>query len=394
LRPITRLGLSILVPGLLSCSGNDATGPNPHPQPSPNRLALGSRHVCAVRAVDLACWGRGTEGQLGIGVTPVDTTPAVIAGAPELISLVSGPTHTCGLEATRVAWCWGSNTYGELGSSNTDQQCGATVCQMSPVAAADGMLFSELAAGLDFTCGLTIVGTVYCWGLNDTGQLGNASTGADCGGLRCSLAPVVAAQGKTFLTITAGQSHICGLDKKGVAWCWGYEALPIPGGHPNPSFLPNPRKVTGAPPFNRIKAGGYHTCALTESGEAWCWGIDALGAGSSKLESAKPVPVSGGHRFEELAAARFSSCGRTASGQVFCWGPNPDGEIGNLPVGSTSRFDVPTIIQGAMVFQTVAGGGSTYCGVTDQGQTACWGRGIEGQLGSGHVSSTAPVLVP
>jgi hypothetical protein len=75
-----------------------------------------------------------------------------------------GPTHTCGLEATRVAWCWGSNTYGELGSSNTDQQCGATTCQMSPVPAADGMLFSELAAGLDFTCGLTMWGRCIAGG--------------------------------------------------------------------------------------------------------------------------------------------------------------------------------------------------------------------------------------
>jgi hypothetical protein len=65
------------------------------------------------------------------------------------------------------------------------------------------------------------------------------------------------------------------------------------------------------------------------------------GGGNQQAESAKPVPVSGSHRFEELAAARFSSCGRTANGQVFCWGPNPDGEIGNLPVGSTSRFRRP-----------------------------------------------------
>lgn len=341
------------------------------------------------------CWGRGVEGQLGIGAAPLDSTPTIVAGAPALASLVGGSNHMCGLLGNGEAWCWGSNGKGELGSTVTNQLCGALPCQMSPVPAAPGLKFRILAAGVEFTCGLATDGRVYCWGLNDTGQLGNATTGTGCGGLRCSATPVVAAGGKKFSTIAAGRSHVCGLTSEGTAWCWGYEALPIPGGHPNPSFLPNPRCVTGAPPFDRISAGGYHTCAITPSDAAWCWGIDALGAGPTTLGSADPVPVIGGHRFRDIAVGRFSTCGLDGSGVAFCWGPNGSGEIGNLPVGSTIRFDSPIQISGSLRFEDLAGGigAHNYCGITTQGQTACWGQGLEGELGSGHSNSTTPVIV-
>ncbi|MEP7326566.1 MAG: hypothetical protein ABI836_11500 [Gemmatimonadota bacterium] len=389
MKPSSTIAVLLFPIALASCS--DATGPSP--KPSLSTLALGTNTACRVQAGSIGCWGRGVEGQLGIGLALPDTTPAVIPGAPALTSLAGGSTHMCGLEANGAAWCWGSDLMDELGSSVTDEQCGSTTCQTTPVLAATGLRFRELALGNNFTCGLATDGKVYCWGLNDTGQLGNASTGTSCGGLRCSADPVVAAGGKQFSAITAGLSHICALDRDGVAWCWGYEALPIPNGHPNPSFLPNPRRVTGAPPLIRINAGGYHTCALTESGAAWCWGIDALGAGPSPLESAKPVLVDGGHDFVEIASARFTSCGRDRSGAVFCWGPNTSGEVGNQPVGSTSRFDSPARISGSFLFRSLAPGGSTYCGITDAGETVCWGRGVEGELGSGHANSTVPIVV-
>lgn len=390
--PSKYLAALVTIVAMMSCS--DASGPNPNPEPELARLAMGTRHACRIDTGSVVCWGHGAEGELGIGLTPLDTTPVIMAGAPSLSSITGGSTHMCGLETTGKAWCWGSNLFGELGSALPDEQCGAAACQTSPAPAATGLRFRTLATGTNFTCGLATDGKVYCWGLNDTGQLGNANTGTACGGLRCSADPVVAAGGRNFSAISAGLSHICALAPDGVAWCWGYEALPIPNGHPNPSFLPNPRRVTGAPPFTRINAGGYHTCALTEDDTAWCWGIDALGAGPSPLESAKPVLVDGGHRFVEIASARFTSCGRDRSGAAWCWGPNGSGEVGNQPVGSASRFDTPARISGSFLFRALAPGSSTYCGITDQDQTVCWGRGLDGELGSGHANSTTPVVVP
>lgn len=377
---------------LLAACSSDSSGPSVHAELA--RLAVGTHHACLADGPTVTCWGRGLEGQLGVGATPADSTAVTVTGAPALASLALGGTHSCGLDADGAAWCWGSNQFGEITDAVADLACGAIPCRPTAGPAATGFTFQMLVAGLSFTCGLARDGRVYCWGLNDTGQLGNEDVLTGCGGLPCSSTPVLAAGGRRFRAITAGQSHVCGLDAEGTAWCWGYEALPIPGGHPNPSFLPNPRRVTGAPPFSRISAAGYHTCALTGQGIAWCWGIDALGAGPNTLESAEPVRVSGNHRFQALATARYTTCGIEESDVVFCWGPNGSGEVGNEPVGSSQRFDDPAQISGSLTFSAIAGGGSTYCGMTTLAQVACWGRGIEGELGSGHANSTTPVLVP
>lgn len=386
-----RLRPCVLAALVLGCS--DATGPSPKPNLA--QLVLGSHFACSLKAGDIACWGRGDVGQLGLGVAPIESTPELMPSPPALGSLAGGYSHMCGLEANGQAWCWGSNLMGELGSTVPDQQCGADPCQMSPVPTAPALRFKQLALGVNFTCGLATDGRVYCWGLNDTGQLGTANTGTGCGGLRCSPTPVLAAGGKRFATIAAGRSYLCGLTPDGTGWCWGYESLPLPNGHPNPSFMPDPRKVTGAPRFVRISAGGYHTCALTPNDEAWCWGIDALGAGPSKLESAVPVKVSGGHRFQEIAVGRITTCGLERSGAVYCWGANGNGEIGNPPVGSTIRFEVPTAISSPLRFVDLAGegGAHNYCGVTTGGDTVCWGKGTEGELGSGNSDSITPIIV-
>ncbi|MEO8199412.1 MAG: hypothetical protein ABI679_02720, partial [Gemmatimonadota bacterium] len=310
--------LSLLLLATLSACGRDSSGPSIKPLAA--RLDLGARHGCLTTTASLVCWGQGTEGQLGIGPISGDTTPVTLPSSVSLVSIAAGATHTCGLDESGAAWCWGSDTYGELGSDAVDTSCGGIACVGTPVRAATGLTFTSLAAGVSFTCGLTANGTVYCWGLNDTGQLGT-SNDVTCGGIRCSPAPALAAGGAKFGAIAAGQQHVCALRTDGQAACWGYDGLLEDGRHINAQFLPEVRARTGPPPLVRISAGGYHTCAATEQGDAWCWGIDALGAGASVLESVRPIRVTGGHHFTSIAAARFTVCGLDSNGTAWCWGP-------------------------------------------------------------------------
>jgi hypothetical protein len=171
-----------------------------------------------------------------------------------------------------------------------------------------------------------------------------------------------------------------------VISCWGLN--------------PNTRHVTDTPEivdadhaFARVAAGGLHACALDLDGNASCWGIDALGAGSSVLESATPVAVTGAHNFQALASGRYSSCGIDQEGAAWCWGDNTDGATGNEPVVSGTRFDDPVRVSGSFQFKSISAGSTTYCGVTTTGTTACWGRGTEGQLLNGGTGSTEPVVV-
>jgi alpha-tubulin suppressor-like RCC1 family protein len=377
---------------LVACSNGDGLSPT-DPASAPV-LALGDRHVCLAEPSRTRCWGAGADGQLGIGVTPNDTTPVVLPDGAVFVALAAGQAHTCGIDASGGVFCWGSDRDGQLGLGGVaPESCGAFPCSTRPRPIAGNLRFLALAAGLRFTCGLATDRTVYCWGLNDVGQLGTVADRDSCGDGRCSRVPLAAAAGRSYVSITAGLSHVCALDPRGTAFCWGYKGLIVAGQHTNATFTPDAAPVAGVT-FTGLSAGGYHTCGVTAGGSASCWGIDALGAGPAVLESATPVAVIGGIRFRAVYSARFTTCGLDGEGAAFCWGPNISGEIGTGPVGTLQRFDQPEPVSGGLRFRTLDPGNSTYCGITDQEATFCWGRGEFGELGSGHANVTTPVQVP
>ena len=376
-------GLAFLLISCAACS--DSSGPSSTPPLA--ALALGPGHVCQIAAAITSCWGAGALGQLGIGSLPADTTPLALEGTPAFVSIAAGQSHTCAVDADGAAWCWGSNSHGELGTGTlADETCGSFPCQTRPARVATNQRFRSLTAGVWFTCGLTTSGAVLCWGANDASQLGNDATSDSCEGLACSRTPVLAAAGARFADVSAARASTCALDQDGTVWCWGLDVM-------THRFSDQPARLNSDVKFVRLAAGGLHTCALTSDHSAWCWGIDALGAGAGTLESDHPVQVTGAHKFTLLASGRFTTCGMDQAGIVWCWGANTDGAAGNEPVGAEIRFDDPVQVSGSLRFTAIAGGSTTYCGVTTTGSTACWGRGAEGQLVNGHQSSTLPVVI-
>jgi alpha-tubulin suppressor-like RCC1 family protein len=356
-------------------------------------MALGDRHACLSRQSRTSCWGAGPEGQLGIGVTPVDTTPTLLPDSIPFVALAAGQAHTCGLDASGAAFCWGSDRDGQLGlGAPAAERCNALPCATRPQPVAGSIRFRALTAGLRFTCGLTVDGLAYCWGLNDAGQLGTAADAETCVEGRCSHTPLAEASGRTFTSITAGLSHVCALDRESTTFCWGWDGPSGTGSGHHSTFTPDAYPVEG-PTFRQLSAGGYHTCGLENDGSAYCWGIDAIGAGPTLLESDHPVAVIGGIRFRSLHAARVTVCGLDTSGAAYCWGPNPSGEIGREPVGGLQRFDEPVAVSGGLRFELLEPGSSTYCGITADEAVFCWGRGEYGELGAGNSNSTSPVAV-
>jgi alpha-tubulin suppressor-like RCC1 family protein len=382
---------TLLVLAFIACSGGDILDPTP--PPSGTLMALGERHVCLTREARTLCWGEGSDGQLGIGSTPVDTTPTALLDSIEFVALAAGNAHTCGLDPNGAAFCWGSDRDGQLGlGASAAERCSALPCAIRPQPVAGNLHFRELAAGHRFTCGITVDDSVYCWGLNDVGQLGTEADGETCVEGRCSHTPLAEASGRKFTSITAGLSHVCALDREATTFCWGWDGPAGTGEGHHPTFTPNAYPVDG-PAFRQLSAGGYHTCGLKSDGSGYCWGIDAIGAGPTLLESNEPVLVIGGIRFGSMYSGRNSVCGLNTDGAAYCWGPNPNGEIGTEPVGSLQRFDQPVAVSGGLRFQTLGAGYATYCGITKDEAVFCWGRGENGELGAGHSNSSSPVAV-
>jgi alpha-tubulin suppressor-like RCC1 family protein len=175
-------------------------------------VAAGSFHTCGLTAAGEAyCWGQNFQGQLGNGNTGSGADspiPVRVDFAGSFASLSLGDRHSCGLTTGGEAWCWGDNPYGQVGD-------GTTVRAPIPVRVQFEGSFESVIAGNFHSCGLTSSGTAYCWGRNDEGRIGNGQAGSN------ELVPVPVAFEGSFVELTGGGAHTCGITSQGWAYCWG-----------------------------------------------------------------------------------------------------------------------------------------------------------------------------
>jgi alpha-tubulin suppressor-like RCC1 family protein len=387
---------------LLLAGCGDATAPAGVPTPTTGAtLSIGGRHGCRVTPDGhTLCWGRADAGQLGIGVTPLRSTPVEVAASDaHFTSVAAGGLHTCGLTAAGQAWCWGQNGVGQAGlPAAITQPCGEPIhgwqCVPGPHAIETTLRFDALVAGASNTCGFAREGVIYCWGSNAAGQLGPASPDT-CDGAPCSRTPVpLPAEPRLRVLALGSAAHICGLTAQGMAHCWGSNSGGQLGLGTVGGTHTAPEAVTGGLEFKAIAVGGEHTCAVGTDGAAWCWGRDILPAGEGGVSlSAVPVAIENSPAFVDLITGTFAACGRTASGSVSCWGVNASGEIGITPTGLNTRYDTPQPMSGDPHWTRIAGSLSTFCGLDEAGGTWCWGLGRDGELGADLDYSTLPVRI-
>jgi alpha-tubulin suppressor-like RCC1 family protein len=245
--------------------------------------------------------------------------------------------------------------------------------------------YNALAAGGEFSCGISTAGTPYCWGRNDRGQIGN-------GNLTDQISPALVAGGLEFAAIGLGKSHACGVDPSDRPFCWGENADGQLGdGTTSDRHTPNP--VDGGLDFNRIYGGESHSCAVTPNGAAYCWGRNdggQLGDGTT-ADRDTPVPVTGSISFASLTLGSRHTCGLSTGGIVYCWGDNGNGQLGD---GTKTRHSSPVPVAGGGSWITVTVGQDFGCALRPGGNASCWGRNDKGQVGDGTTQDrTSPTPV-
>jgi len=359
-------------------------------------ISAGWLHSCGVEAGNIGlCWGAGFDGRLGNGTTdhPVDHPRPVSTAAFAQIS--GGFQHSCGTTPAGVAYCWGKELVGELG----DGVSSAT--RPAPVLVSGGLSFAAVSAGNNFSCGVTAAGVGYCWGAGTSGRLGT-------GGFADDSTPAPVNGGLTFAMITTGKDvelapigngFACGLTTIGSAYCWGNNSHGELGDSGSSSHSA-PVPVAGGLTFATLSAGYQHVCGVTTGGAAYCWGNGSSGqlGNGSAVGANVPVPVSGGLQFTRIAAGGSHSCGVTTGGDAYCWGGNGLGQLGTgvfAPDFSPPQT-TPVAVTGGLKFEQLAAGAAHTCAISTRFVIYCWGRGIDGQLGSGLQNKAAPtpVFVP
>jgi len=198
---------------------------------------------------------------------------AVAAGI-SFVTLGDGDVgvHSCGITTTAAAYCWGANSYGQLGDGVPTRD------PVTPTKVLGDVLFTAIAVGALHTCGLAQGGVAYCWGAGSDGELGD-------GRFESSSVPVPVAGGLTFTDLTAGDFYSCGIATSGAAYCWGNGwdgkvgngSVPHFNSDDDEIFFGEPSLVVGDHTFSSIDATFFHTCALTIQGAAYCWGWNAFG---------------------------------------------------------------------------------------------------------------------
>ncbi|MFZ4656048.1 MAG: C13 family peptidase [Caldilineaceae bacterium] len=354
-------------------------------------LTAGASHTCALIGNDkIQCWGDNWRGQLGNGSNDTSQRPVTVSGlAGNVTAVVAGGYHTCALAGGAV-FCWGSNEYGQVGDGTEAHRATPT-----PVSGLESGVIA-LAAGMEHTCALRTTGAIFCWGRNQSGQLGNGVAGDEAK----QNTPVAVNLDKIATAITAGREHTCARLQSGGVICWGangegqlgdgsttMRATPVTVGN----------LTTGV---TAIVAGGFHTCALQTTGAttAFCWGGNWRGAlGNGAVNRSTPVEVLGLRAgVAALAAGGHHTCAvvdaLSGRGSVQCWGENYKGQLGD---GEALYRSQPTTVSNLPAPVTrVAAGGEHVCAV-GTAKLSCWGLNWAGQLGlAASEISNMPVEVP
>jgi alpha-tubulin suppressor-like RCC1 family protein/uncharacterized protein YjdB len=302
-------------------------------------------------------------------------------------SVSAGADFSCGVTPLGSAYCWGRNAGGALGSGSLLNSTTPVAVTMPP-----GVRFDSVSAGGDHACGLTPDGAIYCWGSNGSGQLGTGDLTSRS--KPTAVAAPLGAPSVRYSSVAAGVQFTCARATSELAYCWGLNFDGQLGNAENAGFTtPNPRplEVLGGP-FDVVSAFRGHACALSDVGFAVCWGSNTTGqlgrGGATSPGDFAPAQISGSRRFSDIAAGAGHACAiGLLDRAAYCWGDNAAGQLGTTLGGGAVLATFPVEVSGSRSFVAIAAGDALTCAVTAAGGGFCWGSNEFGQLGINSVTA-------
>ena len=356
-------------------------------------IAVGRQHSCAIIGTSgsVRCWGRNDGGQLGNGTSSQTINhPVAVSGLVNVVALTAGDSHTCAVRVDETVWCWGDNLEGQVGNG------GIGSFALVPVQV-NNLLAVAVEAGAIHTCALRTDSSVSCWGANGLGELGNNSFLPS--NVPVSTARLSATPGVGAVDLAAAGSFTCARLSDASVSCWGDNGSGQFGNGASGINVLSPVPVASnvSPTVVALATGSRHACAILASGTVSCWGSDAggqLGDGGNAPSIPLPgPPVPGITDAVEITAGLKFTCALIVGGTVRCWGDNAFGQHGD-GTNSPQGIDFVTDITGTFLGHGVTAGNQFTCGRRGSGASACWGAGTQGQLGdSANTSSSNPVAI-
>jgi len=304
-------------------------------------VSLGVSHALAIHGMGVvSAWGENGTGQLGDGTTAARAAPVVVAGLPPIARVAAGWNFSLALAGDGTLWSWGSDARGQLGQGATTSTSPTPV----RVVSLPTMAITAIAAGGGHALALMSDGSVWAWGDNAEGQLGDGTT--------TSRSASVRVVGLTSVTaIAAGTAHSLALRADGTVWAWGKNTSGQLGdGTTAPRLIA--QRVAGLPSVTAVAAGYAHSVARAVDGSLWGFGDSGQGQLATGPEAplGTPSPHPTAARVGSLAGVSDVAAGIdhtlavTTDGRVWAFGGNEVGQLGDDGVGTTARPRVDTVV--------------------------------------------------
>jgi alpha-tubulin suppressor-like RCC1 family protein len=338
----------------------------------------GDSHTCAARFGVLYCWGANADGRLGQGEGDDKdrSAPARVGPDADWIAVATGVAHTCALKQDGSVWCFGANTFGQLGQG-TQASSAVPLPVVLPAKAV------QLSSEANTVCVVLEDGALYCWGRNFEGNigLGDQHPGVD------QLLPIRSGTASDWSAIGTGDGHTCGVRAPGSLFCWGRNSASNLGlGQTVDVQLRSATRVGTQQDWSFVASGQDGSCAIGAAGSLFCWGGNGsgnLGLGDRELRQAPTLlaapSAAGGWR--SVSIDTFHACAVSLAGDLYCWGRNIEGQLGTGDLDD--RLEPARINQGdGQGYESAVVGRFSSCAVTTDSHILCSGENVSGQLGT------------
>jgi alpha-tubulin suppressor-like RCC1 family protein len=318
------------------------------------QVSSGGSHTAAVKTDGtLWTWGNGANGRLGNAVTTGNiSTPVTTSGGQNNWKQVSsGGSHTAAIKTDGILWSWGNGANGRLGTN-------ATTTESSPVTpfvfsfSLDIITWKEVSAGYSHTSAIKTDGTLLVWGSGSSGQLGNAVT------TDISRPVTTFAGGTNWKQVSSGGFHTAAIKTDGTLWIWGSNSTGQLGNADTTTRSTPVTTFAGGTNWKQVSSGTDHTSAVKTDGTLWTWGNGGDGRlGNAVTTGTTSTPVttfSGGNNWKQVSSGGSHTAAVKTDGTLWTWGSGGNGQLGNAV---TTNISTPvTTFSGGTNWKQVSSG--------------------------------------
>lgn len=343
-------------------------------------VSAGARQTCAIdTSHQLWCWGVSEYGALAQkDVTKVDV-PTRVASDEHWLSVSVGQDHACGINDKSSLYCWGSNTASQVGAGDKSRYEIPV-----PLELFEGG-WKSVSAGATHTCAI-YKEQLYCWGWGVNGQLGlRTQTRAE------KPQQVMPEEERQWLSVSVAAEYSCAVEGKYGLHCWGLNTYGLLGIGDRPEYrIPTQVQSGVVRDFGSVSAGQSHTCGVLRDGNLLCWGRGKSGQlGLGQLGDRKFPEYVEGKGYRQVSAGVKHTCAVNDEKQLFCWGDGKGGLLG-FEENDLLKSANPRLVdeKGEQDWLEVSAGDMHSCGIRGQGELWCWGGNRDNQLGLPEVTDS------